>query len=312
MSDIMEPGFNLKSAQRYNERAADKVGWDGHIPQAAIDAHPDLKKDPGSEAFAQAVFDLQQSLGFSGPSLDGKLGRGTWSKILKKYDYVDKDSRYVMHNGRRLAIEDTGQSYSMINYDQPGGFDLHQDGGFSRRKSGDIRLIVIHWGGISVKSLHRALRSRNLSSHFGIEKDKVYQLLDTKHKAWHAGYPNDFSIGIDICQQPTTKWLDHFLDEGYDVEVMDNPTDRGDEKILTLNPEARKATKELVQDLCALFDIPFKVPRGMDGLADSGPLFHGVIDKEAIKDGKFTGVVGHHHTRKTKWDIAPWWEAIFG
>lgn len=310
MSDTIEFAFDLVAAAEFNTKVGPSIGWAGKIPPKAIETVPGLSLDYTTTEFAEAVYQLQGILGWSGHNQDGKMGRGTWGKVLKTYDYVDEGANYIVHNGRRLPT-DPERDYQLINYDQKGGFDLHPHGDFSKRKA-EITLIVLHWGSISGKALHRALRNRDISSHFGIEKDKIFQYLDIKHRAWHAGFVNAFSIGIDFCQQPTTKWFDHFRKKGYDVEIVDNPTDRGDDKIVTLNPEAVLAGRQLVEDLCEMFGIPFRVPRGKDGLAEEGPLFHGVIDKEALKSGAFKGVVGHHHTRKTKWDIAPFWPQLFG
>jgi hypothetical protein len=113
-------------------------------------------------------------------------------------------------------------------------------------------------------------------------------------------------VGIDICQQPTLKWKDHYEKKGYDVTVQDNDTGRGDRQVLSLDPRVALAVKEAVISLCDALDIPYQFPMNQDGSFD-----HSVQDKDYLING-FTGVIGHHHITQKKWDCACWWQEIFG
>ena len=65
--------------------------------------------------------------------------------------------------------------------------------------------------------------------------------------------------------------------------------------VLTLDPKIAMATRELVLALCKMYDIPLRAPRGKDGMALEGDVFHGVMPEDKILSGEFSGVVGHHH-----------------
>lgn len=306
MSDQERYGYHEAKAIKYNPKAAQSVGWGGLIPEAAKAEHPGLSADYGSADFAKAVLAFQKSVD---EYQDGKLGSGTWKRMLGHYDPIDDDESYFVHETRRISVD---PSLKTIAFDEPRGKDIHSTGHFSKRKR-PIDVIVLHWGGSNIESLCRAFSgTRTVSSHFGIDNDTVYQILDTKHVAWHAGWINKMSIGVDICQQPTEEWKNFFQKKGFDVEMMDNPTDRGRKRVLSLHPPTAEACKLLVQELCKAYDVPFRFPRGVDGFAEDGDVFHGVMDQKRIERGEFRGVIGHHHIKSGKWDIACWWKSIFG
>lgn len=303
-----------KSAMAYNAKAAKSVGWGDMIPCGLIGQYPNLGQAPDSELFALAVESFQED---NRLDADGKLGRGTWSLMLKLYDKVEDGEPFWTVNDRRLNVwlDDEVES---VNFDQKGGLDLHRFGHFSSRKGIKPHLIVVHWGGLDPHHCYRIFSSpdRQVSSHAGCGlspdgKPTIYQYLDLHHKSWHAGWVNSYSVGIDICQQPELKWKDKYLKKGYDVEDMVNDTGRGAKKVLTLDPRVAAASREAVKSLCAVLDIPFEFPRGKDGQAKSGSFYHGVVDKDYLING-FSGVIGHHHIKSGKWDCACWWETLFG
>jgi len=315
MSDLIPYGFNLESAVDYNERKADDIGWYGNIPEAAIANHPCFAHDavggskPEKERFALEVLAFQkQSFSDTGEH-DGKFGQATWLKMQQRYANVPDDASYIMWDGLRKPTPDA----KVISYEDDEGYDLHPAGNFSKRKSG-IRLIVIHWGGSTVQGLYNYFKNpdRDLSTHFGIGPEGNFQFLDIKHRAWHAGYVNDFAIGIDICQQPTRDYYDYYLNKGYDIEETENQTDRGRSEILSLEPRIATHLRTLVFELCRITGVPARAPRGHVGMEEDGPVFHGLFYPDILKEGRFKGVVGHHHVSETKWDMACWWEAVFG
>lgn len=299
------------SACTYNKKASVSVGWGGSIPFEAIEAYPKLASDPSSEEFALAVESFQEDAFGAGSHVDGKLGRGTWSAILKTFNPVaDNDSFWTL-NDRRSTIS-IDRDVRTVNFDQAGGLDLHRFGHFSSRKGVNPNLIVVHWGGLDPHHCYRVFSSpdREVSSHAGIGlspegEPTIYQYLDLQHKSWHAGWANSYSVGIDICQQPDLKWKSHYIKKGYDVEEIANPTDRGAKRILSLDPRVALAVREAVRSLCGVLDIPYDFPRNSDGSVD-----HGVQNKDYLIND-FSGVIGHHHITSRKWDCACWWDAIF-
>lgn len=302
-----------KGAVGYNARTGVAI-WGGQLESVPmlLDEHPGLRYPADSVEFMTAVKGLQRDLFGRGADCDGMLGRGTWSAALKKYDLVQCEDAYWVYNDRRLAVDTNIQ---IINFDQDGGLDLHRVGHFSRRSAKPTQ-IVVHWGGLDPKHCHRVFSdpTRKVSSHMGIGvsdtgRPTAYQYLDLQHKAWHAGSANTRSIGIDICQQPGLKWAAHYRRKGYDLEVINNETGRGPARVMSIDPRVAEAVRESIKTLCAALDIPYRCPRGDDGLAESGEYYHGVLSKKDL-DG-FAGVVGHHHITAKKWDCACWWDQIW-
>lgn len=308
---------STKSATSFNARAQFSVGWGGAIPHPACAMFPDLNAPAESETFARGVFQLQGFLFGNNTPPDGKLGPATWAATLSKFDPVNDKSEYWVRKGRRLPVN--AEFVSFVNFDQPGGLDLHRVGHFSTRRNAPPHIIVVHWGGLNPQHCYDVFcdPDRKVSSHAGIGlnaagEPTVYQYLDLQHVAWHAGWVNSYSVGIDICQQPETKWRDHYTRAGLAVDSIQNPTGRGPSRVLSLDPRIAHATREAVVTLCKSLDIPFVFPRGPHGMSPSGAHFHGVLDRELITRGAFRGVVGHHHISPQKWDCACWWETLWG
>ena len=293
------------SAIMYNSRAARLVGWGDNIPSHIIDSYPGLGASPDSPEFFQAVLQVQRLLfGNESSQVDGKLGRGTWAAMLGAFAGVADHESFWVLNDQRVKVEAPNE-VNFVNFDQPGGLDLHRYGNFSPRRSRP-KLIVIHWGGLDPHHCYKVFSSptRKVSSHAGIGLDKsgnptVYQYLDLEHKSWHAGWANDCSVGIDICQQPTLRWKSHYRNKGYDIKEIENTTGRGFKTVLSLDPRIARATRAAVYSLADILEIPIQFPKD-----------HQVQDKDFILN-EFTGIVGHHHLSANKWDIAPWWDALF-
>ena len=305
------------NACSYNKKASVSVGWGGQIPHLAIEAYPNLSKAVDSTDFALAVEAFQEDTFGAGSGVDGKLGRGTWSAMLKRFDRIEDGQSYWTINDRRVGVE-IDPDVEIVNFDQVGGLDLHRFGHFSSRKGKKPTIIVVHWGGLDPHHCHRIFSSpdRQVSSHAGIGLNKegnpaIYQYLDLNHKSWHGGWANSYSVGIDICQQPSLKWKNHYVKKGYDIYETTNETGRGDKRIISLDPNVALAVREAVKSLCTALDIPYQFPCGSDGQSYDGDFYHGVVDKSYLTS-EFTGVIGHHHITAKKWDCACWWDTLFG
>lgn len=214
----------------------------------------------------------------------------------------------------------------IVRYDQPGGLDLRSTrhgGPVPPRSNGrdryladrgvDPTMLVIHWtaGPVTASKLRDMFGSgsdRAVSSHYGIDLTGTYQYLPDKAWAYHAGWPNQMSIGIDICQPVVHSRLDEAKAAGYDTRLVPNPPPKrgGYTNVLSLDPRIAKKTRDLVYFLCNKHNIPLAVPRNSDGTVDHGVVFESKDDLNG-----FSGVVGHHHCSGSKWDIAPWWQTIF-
>jgi len=333
MSDVLdyvENDYDVDSAVSYNEQAAQYLGWYEQLPENSMRLMKGLDKDPvygtrqDKEQFSRGVFTFQRGEQFLDTSCDGKLGPMTWESLLARHEPVLNWEQYYVNATRRIALPkaETRKS-NVLAFDKSGGLDLHPSGHFSRsKKFKKPRFIVVHWGGVDPQHLHRVFSGhRKVSSHFGCGRSddgdpEIYQYLDLAHRAWHAGWINKHSIGVDISQQPTTKFAKPYAKKKYDIQIVENLARRpdgrtiGNDKILSLDPAIATATRELVLDLCGIMDIPPRAPRGDDGFG-TGSVWHGVFGKNSLLSSDFRGVVGHHHLSNRKWDVACWWDAVF-
>ena len=310
MTKPMNYGFNEASAIKYNAKYAVRLGWYQAIPAKAIEAYPSLALDPveGTQEekalFAGAVLSFQMTSYPSEEDRDGKMGSGTWELLQESFPEVRVHKRVYIHHGKQLVASSEGKISRVITWKDRRGLNLHEDGGYHKSGNRKIKNVIVHWGGISPENCRKVLANKDLSSHFGVEEERIYQWLDTRLVAYHAGKSNRDSIGIDITQQPTVKWFKHFHDKrGFDVRKVENTTGRGDKEVITLHTVTAQAVRELLLDLTELYEIPLEVPRN-----DDGSYFHGTLDNYG-RD--FCGILGHHHVRPTKWDIACWWAQIF-
>jgi len=304
-----------RKARVWNAENAGRIGWKGAIPPRALAAYPAFALDASGlpahpEGFASAVAVFQ---GIRGLVVDGCLGRETWIAILKAFDRVDSFDAYVVLNGRRLPLP-KGSGFDVKAFDA-GALDLHPGGAFTpaaKLPNRRPRRIVLHWGGLDARSCFFALRNRGLSSHFGVDRGDVVQWLDVAHQAWHAGWANEDSIGIDVCQQPTVEFSPRYSPPEYlGVERVPNLATRGgkrlgDKEVLTLDERTAANVRALCFALCELFEIePVLLLEGVDG-----PISHRVISRAEFKG--FSGILCHSNVSASKWDIAPWMEQIFG
>lgn len=308
-----------ESAVKFNAAQATRLGWHGQIPPRAIVDFPALAFDPvggsGADklAFARSVAEFQAS---SGLDDDGKLGRQTWSQLLRAYDLVDDDVPYLVDRGRRLKLVNGAIGFRLVTFDA-GGLDLHPGGDFYswHKRNNAHKRIVLHWGGHDRQGCRNVLLNRNLSSHYGVDVDGCDQWLDLAHTGHHAGWANTDAIGIDVCQQPVVEFEAKYVARGYEVERLVNPAKmpggayKGNKLVLSLEPRTARNLVTLLRLLCAHYGIPYRVPRGDDGLAESGPLWHGTFDKATALS--YSGILCHGHVSKGKWDINPWMPQLF-
>lgn len=288
----------ISSAARYNANSQYE------LPPYVLARFPKLKNDRGSEAFAWAVHDIQfGNLGFRDIHVDGMLGYKTYTELLRLCKPVN--SQYVIRHGQRITLPNRSQ-YRVFAFDDPvRGKDLHRFGHFSLRRE-LMTAVCLHWGGLDAEHCFNVFASeqRKVSSHFLIGKNangqvEVFQTIDIAHAAWHAGHINQWTLGIDICQSPNPQWKDYYMvtKRGlYDIEKVDNPTNRGPKKILTLDPVLEEGARQFITDLTDALDLPRICPPT-----------HDVYATEDLK--KYT-LIGHHHSNERKYDLACWWDRL--
>jgi len=291
----IETTSSKSSAYKYNARALRRLSLSDRLPDWFFEEFNLNRKNLHRQIdeLTQATFEFQHRQD-NQDFIDGKLGPGTLGVILAD----QKDRGGFLYRGDAL-----GGRANVIQYKDPNGLDIHAVGHYTPRRfaSTKPKSLVVHWGGLNPEHLYNCFSgARKVSSHAGIglvgDEAVTYQYLDLQHKSWHAGFMNNQSIGIDICQQPSLKWGKYYTSRGYDVSIMENPI-KGPVECLSLDGRILEQVGLVIEDLCIALDIPLVT------LAPSASL----TKKQAES---FRGVLGHHHVSSRKWDCAPWWEEI--
>jgi len=192
-----------------------------------------------------------------------------------------------------------------------------------------IDRVVLHFDacGTSSRCFYILHDIRGLSCHFLLDLDgTVYQTLDLKERAWHAGSANDTSVGIEIAHigtSGTVEGADLWYIEGSDGIQVDpeklvgesvegfeaRPTRAGifsgtihDRLYFQRDfTEAQYlALEKLLVTLCRVLPgIRPDAPRGPDGKVLEGML------PESDAPGDRPGIVGHWHVSEQKNDPGP-------
>lgn len=193
---------------------------------------------------------------------------------------------------------------------------------------------VIHYDvcGVSRQTFNVLHDHRTLSVHFMLDVDgTIYQTLDLKERAWHAGQANDRSVGIEIANMgaypaDNMDTLNDWYKTNDDGTVeLTIPQAYGDGGVRTpnfksgpirnqpitgtingnelnqydLTPEQYKSLVKLTAALTKIFPkIKLDYPRD-----DNGNAIPGVISDEHFAE--FQGLIGHYHITKNKSDPGP-------
>lgn len=195
-----------------------------------------------------------------------------------------------------------------------------------------VDLFVLHYDvcGTSRRCFKVLHDVRGLSVHFLLDLDgTIYQTLDLKERAWHAGPANDRSIGIEIANMGAYEDRSK-LDEWYASDALgrvrfEPPLTDGTTGIRTPGFVARPSRNEPVIGLIhgrdlwqydltdAQYDSLTKLtatlgrvlPRvRMDApRAPDGSIRMDVLSAEELQG--FSGIVGHYHLTTSKVDPGP-------
>ena len=241
-----------------------------------------------------------------------------WDKVK---DDLDSPNRYSLrYKGKHFPPE-------VVEKIKNGGWPLEllQD---------TVDQFVIHYDGCGTsQTCFNVLHDhRTLSVHFMLDIDgTIYQTLDLKERAWHAGTANDRSVGIEIANMGAypadkldtlKKWYTVHDDGTVELTL---PESRGDGGVRTpnfktgpmrhelitgtingselnqydLTPEQYKALIKLTATLNKVLPkIKLDYPRDENGDPISGEL-----TEEQFKNHQ--GLIGHYHITKRKSDPGP-------
>jgi N-acetyl-anhydromuramyl-L-alanine amidase AmpD len=173
-----------------------------------------------------------------------------------------------------------------------------------------VRQIVVHYDAAgSARRCFEILHDlRGLSSHFLLDVDgTVYQTLDLKERAWHAGKANDRSVGIEIANVGAYRDREEMegLRERFQPDAVParpgpirGRIQGGELWQHDLTDAQYEALGKLVAVLCRVLDVRPEVPRDEEG----GVRTTALPEEEALA---FPGIVGHLHVSKSKVDPGP-------
>ena len=245
----------------------------------------------------QYVMSLQQEIGVKA---DGIYGNQTHA-ALKAYH----GSPMIIHNGKPTPID----SPIDINWSLP-LYELDDGSKNWYNRKSKITSICVHWGGLNTRHCYNVFnvpKGRHVSSHFLIGKNsktneyEILQCLDTGLVAYHAGYFNKSSIGVDICMHPDTKYWEKtkkwYEDAYIDTIQHEDPRVNGREAVM-IGDEFAQLCQEFLASL-----------REATGLTDT-PVCK-TSEVMSIPEAKKYSIVGHHNVSAKKWDVIHWAEKVY-
>ena len=202
----------------YNKSSSDSLGWS-----------PDWFGC--SEFDVRLVKAVQKWQKLHGLTADGLVGPATYRRVWTDREANISDYRptknayapgdkHIVHNGNFIPIE----WQKVILWDENGGF-VAKKGCYtdlSGQPDREPTMFVNHWDVcLSSESCAKVLNRRGISIHFLIDNDgTIYQMLDTQHKAWHAGISNGVGgnskgIGVEISNAYYLKYQDWYVKNGF-------------------------------------------------------------------------------------------------
>ncbi len=218
------------------------------------------------------------------------------------FEIVD---RYIVHNGNFIPIDWD----KVILWDEPDGFKSKKGTytDYSGKDDRDPTMFVNHWDVcLSSESCAKVLNRRGISVHFLIDNDgTIFQMLDTQHKAWHAGIPryeggNAKGIGVEISNAYYPKYQDWYVRHGFGERPLQ---EHGFVHGGTLSPftDFYPVQLEALQALWMAvhlgIGIPLEYPKNSQGYIETG------VHRKCER-GEFHGICNHYNFTRGKIDCA--------
>ena len=256
---------------------------------------------------------------------------------LKESDYADSrphlDSPATPN---RYDIRERNLTPEQLERVRGGGWDLPT-------LQSNVDQFVLHYdaAGLSRTCFKVLQDSRDLSVHFMLDLDgTIYQTLDLKERARHAGAANTRSIGVEIAnlgaygpaeKSPLADWykkgtdgrtvitlpkqggpppqrVPHFIARPARREPVAGETQGRQLSQYEFTPQQYKALAKLTAALCAIFPrMTCDYPREADGRL----MTHKMPD---AMSQDYHGVLGHYHLQTNKVDPGPavQWDYLIG
>jgi len=287
----------------YNKSSSDSLGWD---PSWFGCKEFDVN-------LVKAVQKWQRT---NNLKADGLVGPTTYRRIWtereanisdhepKKNSHSSLD-KFIVHNGAFIPIEWD----KVILWDEAEGFKANKGcyTDLSGKPDREPTMFVNHWDVcLSAESCATVLNRRGISVHFLIDNDgTIFQMLDTQHKAWHAGISggvggNPKGIGVEISNAYYLKYQDWYKKNGFgERPVQEHGYVHGKtlKPFTDFYPVQLEALKALWKACHIGMNIPLEYPANTHGHVETS------VHKDCVK-GKFHGICNHYNFIKTKIDCA--------
>ena len=213
--------------------------------------------------------------------------------------------KHIVHNGNFIPIEWP----NVVLWDDPDGFKSKK-GCYTDLTGKEDRkptMFVNHWDVcLSSESCAKVLNKRGISVHFLIDNDgTIFQMLDTQHKAWHAGISsgvggNPKGIGVEISNGYYLKYQNWYVKNGFgERPVQKSAYVHGKtlDPFTDFYPVQLQALKALWKACHVGIGIPLEYPKNSKGHIDTG------VNRDCVR-GKFEGICNHYNFIRTKIDCA--------
>jgi hypothetical protein len=287
----------------YNSASATKLGWEPSW----------FGCDEFDIILVRAVQKWQRKAGLKA---DGLVGPMTYRRILTERE-SDKivttpsaklftlGQKYIIHNDKQIPIEWD----KVVLWNEKNGFEANRGcyTDYSRRPDRKPTMFVNHWDVcLNAETCATVLNRRGISVHFLIDNDgTIYQMLDTQHRAWHAGISNNVGgnekgIGVEISNAYSLKYQEWYVRNGFgERPVQKNAYVHGRKlsPFLDFYPIQIDALKALWRAVHVGIDIPLLYPENTKGDLETGV-------HKSCENGKFRGICNHYNFTKSKKDCA--------
>jgi len=288
----------------YNKSSSDSLGW---LPSW-------FGCDFFDNELVKAVQKWQKQYNLTA---DGLVGPMTYRRIWTERESTISNyepsttcpkvpgDKYIVHNGNFIPIDWD----KVILWDETDGFKSKKGNytDYSGKSDRKPTMFVNHWDVcLSSESCAKVLNKRGISVHFLIDNDgTIYQMLDTQHKAWHAGIPryeggNLKGIGVEITNAYYLKYQEWYKRHGHGERPIQEHGwvhNRQLKPFLDFYPIQIEALKALWKAVHLGIGIPLEYPANSEGHLETS------VHKECQR-GQFHGICNHYNFVKSKIDCA--------
>ena len=288
----------------YNKSSSDSLGW---LPSW-------FGCTEFNNALVEAVKRWQKQHGLTA---DGLVGPMTYRRVWTDREAHISDhepttrcpvvvgDKHIVHNGNFIPIEWD----KVILWDEEDGFKTKKGNytDFAGKPDRKPTMFVNHWDVcLSSESCATILNKRGISVHFLIDNDgTIFQMLDTQHKAWHAGIPhyeggNTKGIGVEISNAYYTKYQDWYVRRGFgERPLQEHGYVHGGtlKTFLDFYPVQLEALKALWKAVHLGLKIPLGYPLNAQGSIETS------VHRECER-GTYHGICNHYNFTKNKIDCA--------